>query len=261
MKLKVLIADDEPLAREIISSYLKDFEEVETVYEASNGLEAVTQINKLQPDLLFLDIEMPKMNGIAVLDSEHLLHEPAVIFTTAYNQFAIKAFELNAIDYLMKPFDRGRFHASMNKALEKIKLSELKDYQEQWAKINLDYQNALIQNHESEYTSKLVVRDSKKIKHILTDEIRCIEAAGDYIKIIDDQGKFLLYKSISEIEKKLNPKVFRRIHKSYIINCNQIVEIRPHTNSEYHFHLTNEQVVKSGRTYKDQISDLVHGNI
>lgn len=261
MKLKVLIADDEPLAREIIVSYLNDFEEINTMYEASNGLEAVEYINKESPDLLFLDIEMPKMDGIAVLDSKKLTHQPVVIFTTAYNQYAIKAFELNAIDYLMKPFDRSRFHTSMNKALEKIRLSGFKDFQEQWTKLNLDYQNSIIQNQEQEYPSKLVVRDSKKIKHILTNEIQYIQAAGDYIEILDNHGKFLLYKSISEIEKKLNPKVFRRIHKSYIINSNQITEIRPHTNSEYYFHLSNEQVIKSGRTYKDRISDLIQGNI
>ncbi|WP_422358940.1 LytR/AlgR family response regulator transcription factor [Reichenbachiella sp.] len=259
MKLKALIVDDEPLAREIIVSYLRDFEEIETVHEATNGIEAVEQINKLSPDLLFLDIEMPKMDGIAVLDSANLIHLPVVIFTTAYNQFAIKAFELNATDYLMKPFDRARFHASMNKALERIKLSGFRDFHEQWTKINLDYQNSIIQNRESKYPGKIVVKDSKRIKHILTDDIQCIQAAGDYIEIIDHAGKFLLYKSISEIESKLDPQKFRRIHKSYIINCEHIKEIRPHTNSEYYFHLTNQRVVKSGRTYKDKITDLTKG--
>ncbi|WP_420581629.1 LytR/AlgR family response regulator transcription factor [Reichenbachiella sp.] len=259
MKLKILIADDEPLAREIIVSYLRDFEEVGSIHEVANGIEAVEQINQLSPDLLFLDIEMPKMDGIAVLDSQQLTHHPVVIFTTAYNQFAIKAFELNATDYLMKPFDRSRFHASMNKALEKIKLSGLVDFHEQWTKVNLDYQNTIIQDQEPLYPSKIVVRDSKRIKHILTTDIQSIQAAGDYIEIIDHQGKFLLYKSISEIESKLDPKKFRRIHKSHIINCDHIVEIRPHTNSEYYFHLTNQSVIKSGRTYKDKIIDLTKG--
>lgn len=261
MKLKVLIVDDEPIARDIIVSYLKDFEEVDTVYEASNGIEAIEQINQQLPDLLFLDIEMPKMDGIAVLDSELLKHQPNIIFTTAYNQFAIKAFELNAVDYLLKPFDRSRFHNSMKKVLEKINLSEIKDFKAHWMKINLDYQNEIIENKESEYPSKLVVKDSQKIKHIVTSDIVCIQAAGDYVEIIDAQNRFMLYKSISDMEKKLHPKVFRRIHKSFIINCDRIIEIRPHTNSEFYFHLGNQHIIKSGRTYKDKISDLIQANI
>ena len=260
MKIKVLIADDEPLAREIIFSYLKDFN-INSVIEVTNGKEAVEQINSTQPDLVFMDIEMPILDGISVFDSEKLNHFPVVVFTTAYNQFAIKAFELNAVDYLLKPFDRERFHAAVNKSLEKLKLKEFKNFHDQWNKINSDLLMAQSESNEHQYLSKLVVRDSKRIRHIDTASVYYIQASGDYIEIVDNQNKFLIYKAISDIQKKLDPSVFRRVHKSYIINCNHILEIRPLTNSEYQFHLSNGMIIKSGRTYKTEIEDLVKGNI
>ncbi|MEO9803033.1 MAG: response regulator [Reichenbachiella sp.] len=261
MKVKVLIADDEPLAREIILSYLEDFSEVVSIVEVANGLEAVKKINQVSPDLVFLDIEMPKMDGISVLDSNVLKDQPLVIFTTAYNQYAIKAFELNAIDYLMKPFDRDRFHKTMKKALDKLKMIELKDFQIELSRFRLDYENAILEKSSSEFPSKLVVKDSKRIKHIQVEDITMIRAAGDYVEINERDGKFLLYKTITEIQSKLNPNIFRRIHKSVIINSEKITEIRPHVNSEFYFHMLDGQIVKSGRTYKDQITDLTSGNI
>lgn len=261
MKLNVLIVDDEPLAREIITAYLNDFSEVVIVHEAVNGLEALKIINEKKPDLLFLDIQMPKLDGMALLDSKKLLHHPPVIFTTAYDQYAIRAFELNAIDYLMKPFDRARFHQTMQKALDKFKLKELWDIQIEFTKFRLDYENSKLERRDSSYPSKLVVKDSKRIKHIAVENIVTIHAAGDYVEINESDGKFLLYKSITDIQHKLNPEAFRRIHKSIIININMISEIRSHGNGEFNFHLTNGQVVKSGRTYKPSIADLVSGNI
>ncbi|MEO9967209.1 MAG: response regulator transcription factor [Reichenbachiella sp.] len=261
MNLKILIADDEPLAREIILSYLEDFGQVGSIEEAANGLDALEKINTFQPDLLFLDIQMPKMDGIAVLDSIEIKHHPMVVFTTAYDEYALKAFELNATDYLMKPFDRDRFHRTMNKALEKLKLIDIRDLQDELARFRIDYDNAVIEKHSSEFPSKLVVKDSKRIKHIQVADIVVIHAAGDYIEINEKDGKFLLYKSISEFQQKLNPNTFRRIHKSIIINTEMISEIRPHTNGEYFFHLVDGQIVKSGRTYKTSISDLTSSNI
>lgn len=261
MKLKVLIADDEPLAREIIVSYLGDFDEVISIDQAANGLEAVKKINQSAPDLLFLDIEMPKMDGISVLDSEVLKNQPVVIFTTAYDQYAIKAFELNAIDYLMKPFDRARFHETMKRALDKLKLMELRDFQIELSRFRLDYENSVLEKKSSKFPSKLVVKDSKRIKHIQVVDIVVVLAAGDYVEIHESEGNFLLYKSISDIQTKLNPQLFRRIHKSTIINCEKITEIRPHINGEFYFHLADGQIVKSGRTYKEQVLDLTSGNI
>lgn len=261
MKLKILIADDEPLAREIIVSYLTDFEQVHSVIEVVNGEEAVKAINSEQPDLLFLDIEMPKMDGLSVLDNDKLEHQPLVIFTTAYNQYAVKAFELNAIDYLMKPFDRARFHETMKRALEKLRLTKLDDFRLELSKFQLDYANSILEKDAESFPSKLVVKDSKKIKHIQVVDIEIIGADGDYVEIFETQGKFVLYKSISEIQKKLDPIIFRRIHKSTILNIDKILEIRPHTNSEFFFHMQGGQIVKSGRTYKEQIADLITGNI
>lgn len=259
--LKVLIVDDEQMAREIIVSYLEDFEEVSKIVEAVNGEDAVRKINSESPDLLFLDIQMPKKDGIAVLDEGNLHAQPITIFTTAYDQFALKAFELNAIDYLLKPFDRARFQQTMRKALEKLRLTKLSDFQTAWSKFRMDYEDAKMTKSAEEYPSKLVVRDSKKIRHIAASDIVTVNASGDYVEIIDGSGKFLLYKTIAELQSRLNPEQFRRIHKSVIINLDKISEIRPHTNGEYYFHLEDGQVVKSGRTYKNDISDLVKGNI
>lgn len=256
-----MIVDDEPMAREIIVSYLGDFDEIGSVIEAVNGVDAIEKINNENPDLLFLDIQMPRKDGIAVLDDGQLKNQPITVFTTAYDQYALKAFELNAIDYLLKPFDRERFHQTMTKALEKFRLSTLRDFKMEWAKIRLDYENSKLEKPEHRYPPKLVVRDSKKIRHIDVQNIITICAAGDYVEINEPSGKFLLYKTIAEIEARLNPENFRRIHKSAIINLNRIMEIRPHTNGEYYFHLADGHVVKSGRTYKESISDLVKGNI
>lgn len=261
MNLNVIIADDEHLARETIRTYLKEFENVNLLEEVSNGQEALISINKYRPDLIFLDIKMPKLDGISLLEHSSLEHLPFVIFTSAYDEFALKAFELNAIDYLLKPFDKSRFVSTLEKAFEKMKFLKWKGYENQL----VQFESNKIQSEEAQtinkFPTKIVIRDSKKINHILVEEIVHINGSGDYVEIHHDSKKSLYYKTISAFLDRLDPNIFKRIHKSYIINCNKISEIRPHTNGEYYFHMIDGSILKSGRTYKNTIRNLVQGNI
>ena len=213
--LTAIIIDDENLARQIIKKYLEDYKNIELVADCSNGLEGIKKINELQPDLVFLDIQMPKINGFEMLE---LLEEPPVIiFTTAYDQYAIKAFEVNAADYLLKPFSKERFI----EAIEKAKFF-LKDKSKQTD----DIKNLISHNDkQKEYIERIIVKDGSNINIIPVDEIKYIEAQDDYILIYSEMGKFLKQKTMKYLEKHLNPKDFIRIHRSYFIAVKEIEKI------------------------------------
>lgn len=261
MKLNVIIVDDEPLAKETIRTYLKEFDNVNLIGEASNGEQALKSINRNKPDLIFLDIKMPKMDGISLLEHPSLKYLPFVIFTSAYDEFALKAFELNAIDYLLKPFDLDRFVSTLEKAFDKMKFLKWKGIENQLMQFESDYSQYAKAEGAKDYPIKIVLRNSRRIIHILVSNIVYINGSGDYVEIHHGAQKSLYYKTISAFLSRLDPSKFRRIHKSIIINCEMIAEIRPHSNGEYFFHMNNGAILKSGRTYKTLIQDLVQGNI
>jgi two-component system LytT family response regulator len=221
--MKVIIIDDEPLARSIVKEYLQSFDQVEILAECGDGFEGIKAIQQLQPDLIFLDIQMPKINGFEML--ELVDNPPAVIFTTAFDEFAIKAFELNAVDYLLKPFSQERFTKAVQKYLQNNFVSDTKEVVETAA------QSELQQN-------RVVVKDRNKIKIIPVNKIHYVEAADDYVKIITDDGTFLKKRTMSFFENSLSAYHFVRVHRSYIVNSQLITRIDPYEKDSHILLLT-----------------------
>lgn len=210
--IKSIIVDDEPLARDIIKDYLKDYPSIAVTEECNNGFEGLKAIQQHQPDLVFLDIQMPKINGFEML--ELIDNTPSLIFTTAFDEFAIKAFEKNAIDYLLKPFSKERFAKSIEKFMQKPDNNAVQNILEE-ASLTPSQQN------------RVVVKDGPKIKIIPISKIQYFEAADDYVKIICDDGVFLKNKTMAFYEKSLAPFHFVRIHRSYLVNTQLITRIYP----------------------------------
>ncbi|MGE7774356.1 LytR/AlgR family response regulator transcription factor [Chitinophaga sp. NPDC101104] len=216
--IKTILIDDEPLARELVREYLRDFPQVEVVAECNDGFEGLKAIQQHQPDLLFLDIQMPKINGFEMLELVDKL--PQVIFTTAFEEYALRAFEVSAVDYLLKPFSKDRFAKALQKLLERSSgvNPELLD--------NAAREMPIQQN-------RVVVKINGKIKIIPVQDIHYLEGADDYVKIITAEGAFLKNKTMTFFEKMLDPQQFIRVHRSYILNVTQITRIDPYEKESY----------------------------
>lgn len=212
--MKAILIDDEPLSREIVKAYLKKYEQVTVVEECNDGFEGVKAIQQHKPDLIFLDIQMPKINGFEML--ELIDNPPAVIFITAFDEYAIRAFESNAIDYLLKPFSEERFKKAMEKWMGKsISTESTQKVLEEVSR------NPLQQN-------RVVVKTGTKVKIIPLHEIHYFEADDDYVKVVTGDGQFLKNKTMQYYESTLDPHQFVRVHRSYIIHINQITRIDPY---------------------------------
>lgn len=218
--ISTIIIDDEPLARELVKRYAADFQALNVVAECGDGFEALRQIQVLKPDLLFLDIQMPKLDGFELL--EVLDYNPAIIFTTAFDQFAIKAFEMNAVDYLLKPFSKDRFESAVQKAIQRIGLEK--------SKVNTSLENLKENIQESRGTlDRVVTRLGSKVTVIPVDRIWYIESADDYVMIYSELGNHLKEKTMKFFEEHLPTNNFVRIHRGSIINLAQIAAIDPYT--------------------------------
>jgi len=209
--IKTILIDDEALARDIVKHYLKAFPNIEVVAECSDGFEGLKAISQHQPDLIFLDIQMPKISGFEML--ELVEKRPAVIFTTAFDEYAIKAFEVNAVDYLLKPIEQGRFEQAMQKLPAKLATGD--DSQDLLETASL----SPAQNN------RVVVKNAGVIKIIPVDAIHYLEADDDYVKLSTTEGNFQKNKTMSFFEQTLDPTQFIRIHRSYIINLAQVTKI------------------------------------
>ena len=215
--IKVILIDDEPLSREIIKSYLQAFQQVEVVQECNDGFEGVKSISQYRPDLIFLDIQMPKINGFEML--ELIEHPPAVIFTTAFDEYAIKAFETHAIDYLLKPFSEERFRKAIDKFLDATTVHKSGN---ETARLLESVQQAQTPQN------RIVVKTGTKVKIIPIQDIQYLEADDDYVNIVTQEGQFLKNKTMQYYEQTLDPQQFVRIHRSYIVQVNQITRIDPY---------------------------------
>jgi two-component system LytT family response regulator len=214
--MKVVIIDDEPLARSLVKEYLQKHPELELVQECNDGFEGIKAIQQYQPDLIFLDIQMPKINGFEML--ELIDQPPAVIFTTAFDEYAIKAFEAHAIDYLLKPFNQERF----DKAIAK--------WQDQKTLASKTGANELLETAalSPQQNQRVVIKDGSKIKIIPVHDIFYLEAADDYVKVHTRDGYFLKNKTMNHFEKALETQQFVRCHRSYIVNVQHITRIDPY---------------------------------
>lgn len=210
--IKVIIIDDEPPAREVIRHFLKDHQDFELVGEAENGFDGLKLIQIKQPDLIFLDIQMPKLTGFELL--ELIESPPVIIFSTAYDQYALKAFELHAADYLLKPYNKARFEEAIAKARTLIGQPNIAPPTE-----------SLVQEYLQEPAHRIVVKDGTKIDIIPDDEIIRIAAQDDYSEIITAKGKHLKKQTMKHLEQVLDPAKFARVHRSSIVQISQIDKI------------------------------------
>lgn len=239
---KVLLIDDEAAGRKMISQYLAEYKEFVVIGEANNGVDAVKLINEFKPDLIFLDIQMPGMTGFDVLT--HIDEIPQVIFSTAYDKYALEAFEVHAVDYLLKPYTRERFR----KAIERIRNSEgtagLKPLAE-----------SLLMDKPS-YPERILVQLAKKLITISVHDIIRIEADGDYSSLITENGKYLSNYGISKLSERLDNEVFIRVHRSSVINLNYIKEVNKYVSS-YDVVMQNNDLVRVSRGYMDNLKKLM----
>ena len=213
--MKVVIIDDEPLARSIVKEYLQKHPDLEVMQECNDGFEGLKAIQQHQPDLIFLDIQMPKINGFEML--ELIEQPPAVIFATAFDEYAIKAFEAHAIDYLLKPFNQDRFDKAISKWNEKSRSNQ---------KATQDLLDTAAQSPSQSH--RIVVKNGSKIKIIPVHDVHYLEAADDYVKVHTVEGYFLKNKTMSHFEQVLDGQLFVRSHRSYIVNVQQITRIDPY---------------------------------
>ncbi len=238
MKIKCIIIDDEQLARELLREYIDDIPELEIIGEAAKGKDAVEFIDSLKPDLIFLDVQMPGMTGFDVLDD--INHDPHVIFTTAYDQYAIRAFEKNAVDYLLKPLDKERFELAVKRALERMRLEQ--------NNVGEMLRNMKAENRTS-YDSHIFVQKSEKLINLSIDEIMFLEASGDYTILTTKADQFVSSSGIGKLEEILNPDTFIRVHRSTIININFLKEIEKHFNGGMIVKMQNGKSFPVSRTY------------
>jgi two-component system LytT family response regulator len=211
--IKTVLIDDEPLARSIVVEYLKPYPEIDILQECNDGFEGVKAIAQHKPELIFLDIQMPKINGFEML--ELIEDPPAVIFTTAFDEYAIKAFEAHAIDYLLKPFSKERFDKALTKWMEQHRLSPAAA------------PPALREMRQPEEANRIVVREGSNIRIIPVGEIQYLEAYDDYVKIFTSREMFLKKKTMNYYEQSLDAAQFIRVHRRYLIRLSQITRIEP----------------------------------
>jgi len=239
--IKAIIVDDEELGRSIIQEYLTNHPQVEAIAECRDAHEALEAIDKHHPDLIFLDIQMPEINGFELL--EMLDEHPRVIFSTAYDQYALKAFEVNAVDYLLKPYDAERFNLALERAIHSIQSDQSPD----------DTIKKLLQTIQTspQYLERLLIKQAGRIVIISCKEIHSIKALDDYAEIATAKQSYLIQQSLNHLEQRLNPDQFVRVHRSYIVNIDAIRDIVALSSSRYKLFLKDgNEIFVSRSGYK-----------
>lgn len=239
-KLRTIIVEDEELARNLMKSFLSDHEKIEIIAECENGFEGIKTINELKPDLVFLDIQMPKITGFELL--ELLEHKPQIIFATAYDQYALKAFEFNAADYLLKPYSKDRLFEAVDKVAAKIETEGTTS----------DVAERVSNFPKEESLDRIVVKDRHKIHIIPVDQVRYIESMDDYVMIYTKTSRHMKQKTMKYFESALDSKNFTRIHRSYIVKLEEIIEIQQYEKESYVVILHDKTKLKVSKTgYKN----------
>ncbi|NRB61020.1 MAG: response regulator [Winogradskyella sp.] len=239
---KVVIVDDEAAGRQLIKEYLEDYPELILLGEANNGVDAVKIINEFKPDLVFLDIQMPGMTGFDVLT--HLEELPQIIFSTAYDQYALKAFEVHAVDYLLKPYTKDRFKVAVDRLKQNIDENKARPLAE-----------SLLMD-TPKFPERILVQSQNKLVTVGLEDVIRIEAYGDYSKLVTESKTYVSNYGISTLEEKLNDAIFIRVHRSSIINLNAVKELNKYTKS-YDVTMKNGDIVRVSRGYMDNIKKLM----
>lgn len=270
MKIRTLIIDDEPHAREGIRLRLKRYADtVAIVGECSSGTEAAAMIGTLKPDLLFLDIQMPEMNGFEVLKQIPPAQMPIVIFVTAFDQYAIRAFEYHALDYLLKPIREDRFKEAIEAASAEAHKRNLEHYVARLQSAVNEYLGLALEEEEEEQTpsalktsppqqrplTRLSIRSKNQISLLAVDEIDWLEAAGDYVYVHAQSHKHLVRETLTSLEERLDRQVFVRIHRSVIVNAGRIVSLHPNEHGDFDVVLKSGEKLKLSRTYRARFEE------
>lgn len=242
-KLKILVVDDEQPARRKLCNFIKAQDDNVLIEEASNGIEACDKINSFNPSLVFLDIQMPQMSGIEVIQNLNPDELPLIIFVTAFDQYAIKAFEINAIDYLLKPFDEERFRISYERAMERMNKGNKEELLSLLSGIK----------KEKKHMERMLVSFKGKYFFVPTDEIIYFTADKKYVELHTENAGYLVRETISGLQTKLDPDKFARIHRSYIVNVSQIHEMQPWSHGDYIVILRNGTKLNMSRRYKTNL--------
>ncbi len=247
--MRTLIVDDEPLARERIRTLLRDEPDIELIGECADGKEAVSAIQRKNPELLFLDVQMPEMDGFAVLDAVGPERVPAVVFVTAYDRYALRAFDVHALDYLLKPFDRERFQKALERARAQVgergKLGDrllalLKDIKE-----------------EPKHPERFVIKSAGRVFFLRADEINWVEAAGNYVQLHVGSSTHLMRETMGGLEARLDPEKFVRIHRSTIVQVDRIKEMQPAFHGDYIVILQDGARLNLSRSYREKLQALL----
>ena len=252
LRIRTLIVDDEQLARERLHTLLKDDPDIQIIGESSTGKEAIEAISSESPDLLFLDVQMPEGNGFEVLESVDFHKMPIVVFVTAYDQYAIRAFDVHALDYLLKPFDQARFEKTLLRAKSEVVLRN---------STNVDQKLlSLLEHIESnkKHMDRILVKSSGRVFFLRFDEIDWIESAGNYVKLHVGNESHLLRETMTQMERKLDTGKFVRIHRTTIVNIDRIKELQPWFNGDYVVLLLNGEKLTASRGYKKRLSETFH---
>jgi two-component system LytT family response regulator len=257
-KIQTLIVDDEALARRTIRELLSDDPLIEIIGECSNGLEAVSFIREQMPDLLFLDIQMPVMNGFETLSQIEVARIPAIIFVTAFDQYALKAFEVHALDYLLKPFTDQRFREALKQAKSQIEMKEVNRLsQSLLALLGEPAGREAVETKRKSFLTRFMIKSGGRVAFIKASDVDWIAADDYYIKLHIGSKSHLLRLSMNELEEKLDPKRFLRIHRSTIINFDRVKELQQNPNGEYVVVLKNGTELKLSRNRRERLEQLL----
>jgi two-component system, LytTR family, response regulator len=254
-RIRVMVVDDEPLARGMVREMLEGDPEAEIVGECSNGRDAISEIKSLSPDLVFLDVQMPELGGFDVLEAFKDEPLPRVVFVTAYDQYAVRAFEVHALDYLLKPFDRERFMTSWERAKIQIGKDQF-DRRDQHIVALLEELKA-----GRRYIERLVVKTAGRVFFLDIKDIDCIEAEGNYVRVHNGPKSYLLRETIGGLETQLDPKEFLRIHRSAIVRIDKIKELQPWFHGEYHVVLEGGKQLTLSRNYRQNLQEAVGNSL
>jgi two-component system, LytTR family, response regulator len=249
--IRALIADDEPLAREGMRLHLDSLQDVDIVGEARDGTEAVEMINALRPDLVFLDVQMPGLDGFGVVETVGIDAMPSVIFVTAYDQFALKAFDTHAIDYLLKPFDAERLQSAVEHARTQIRGKRRNEIEERLVALLGELRG------KSQFLERIVVRSGGRILILRIEDVEWLEAASNYVRIHAGGREYLLRETMTNLETKLDPSHFVRIHRSTIVRLDRIKELEPLFQGDYVLILEDGTRLTSSRGYRDRLQELL----
>jgi two-component system LytT family response regulator len=264
-KIRALLVDDEPLALRGLKLRLQSFPELEVVGECANGREAVKEIKAKSPDLVFLDIQMPGLDGFGVVRAMIGAPAPLFIFVTAYDKYAIDAFEANALDYLVKPVEEERLNDALHRAREalrnKVAANRESKLIEMLASLSDDDRDRIKElindpdwTEKQRYSERLSFKDGSKVVMLNADEIEWIDAAGDYMCIHAGGKTHIIRETMKALQTRLDPARFQRVHRSAIVNIDKVKELHPHSNGEYFLILDNGSELKLSRSYKDVVA-------